>query len=186
MDLEGAGIDYVDDGGRYADFHALRHTTASFLAATACHPKTAQQILRHSDVNLTLSKYSHILRGQESAAIANLPDLSGPFQEQQKATGTDNATACGNDSASCLALSRGKQRIKVNGNERKQAGDIDKATHDKQALECNKTKLKACRSTLPKEGVEPSPCCQDGILNPARLPIPPLRRFLPFTIGAII
>ena len=28
---------------------------------------------------------------------------------------------------------------------------------------------------MPKEGVEPSPCCQDGILNPARLPVPPLR-----------
>jgi hypothetical protein len=30
---------------------------------------------------------------------------------------------------------------------------------------------------MPKEGVEPSPCCQDGILNPARLPVPPLRLF---------
>ena len=30
---------------------------------------------------------------------------------------------------------------------------------------------------MPKEGLEPSPCCQDGILNPARLPIPPLRLF---------
>ncbi len=28
---------------------------------------------------------------------------------------------------------------------------------------------------MPEEGLEPSPCCQDGILNPARLPIPPLR-----------
>ncbi len=30
-------------------------------------------------------------------------------------------------------------------------------------------------TSLPEEGLEPSPCCQDGILNPARLPIPPLR-----------
>jgi hypothetical protein len=30
---------------------------------------------------------------------------------------------------------------------------------------------------MPKEGVGPSPCCQDGILNPARLPVPPLRLF---------
>ena len=29
---------------------------------------------------------------------------------------------------------------------------------------------------LPEVGIEPTPCCQDGILNPARLPIPPLRR----------
>ena len=29
---------------------------------------------------------------------------------------------------------------------------------------------------LPKEGLEPSLPCENGILNPARLPIPPLRR----------
>ena len=28
---------------------------------------------------------------------------------------------------------------------------------------------------MPKEGIEPSPPCGDGILNPARLPVPPLR-----------
>ncbi len=30
-------------------------------------------------------------------------------------------------------------------------------------------------TSLPEEGLEPSPGCPDGILNPARLPIPPLR-----------
>lgn len=40
-----------------------------------------------------------------------------------------------------------------------------------------------CRkSLLPKEGLEPSPPCEDRILRPARLPIPPLRR-LYLTIG---
>ena len=38
------------------------------------------------------------------------------------------------------------------------------------------------RGALPEEGLEPSPCCQDGILNPARLPIPPLR----LDLGVII
>jgi len=174
-DSEAAGIEYVDEAGRYADFHSLRHTTASLLAATGCHPKTAQQILRHSDVNLTLSKYSHVLRGQESAAIANLPDLPGPFQQEQRATGTDDAIAGENVLASCLALHCEKQRISANGNERNQAGDTDKPNHVKRALDCEKTQLQAHRKALPKEGIEPSPCCQDGILNPARLPVPPLR-----------
>ncbi len=31
--------------------------------------------------------------------------------------------------------------------------------------------------SLPKEGLEPSLPCGNGILNPARLPIPPLRLF---------
>jgi hypothetical protein len=47
--------------------------------------------MRHSDINLTMSRYTHIFRGQESEAINKLPDLSFPSQEKQKsaATGTD-------------------------------------------------------------------------------------------------
>jgi len=41
-DLEDAGIPWEDAAGRFADFHALRHTTGSFLAAVGVHPKVAQ------------------------------------------------------------------------------------------------------------------------------------------------
>jgi len=88
-DLTDAGIAYVDDAGRYADFHALRHTTGSWLAANGVHPKVAQAIMRHSDINLTMSRYTHIFRGQEAAAVAKLPDLTTPDRQSQKATGTD-------------------------------------------------------------------------------------------------
>ncbi len=88
-DLEDAGIPYVDEFERYADFHSLRHTTGSLLAASGAHPKVAQSIMRHSDINLTMSLYTHTLRGQESEAIGNLPDLSFPSIGKQKATGTD-------------------------------------------------------------------------------------------------
>ncbi len=30
--------------------------------------------------------------------------------------------------------------------------------------------------SVPEDGVEPSPHCWDGILSPARLPVPPLGR----------
>jgi len=91
-DLEAAKIPYVDDAGRYADFHALRHSTGSLLVASGAHPKIVQSIMRHSDINLTMSRYTHIFRGQESKAVADLPDLSLPSKEKQKAvaTGTDN------------------------------------------------------------------------------------------------
>ena len=89
-DLADAGIPYVDDAGRYADFHSLRHTTGSLLAASGVHPKVAQSILRHSDINLTMSRYSHVLRGQESEAIEGLPDFSLPSSQSQRATGTDS------------------------------------------------------------------------------------------------
>jgi len=105
-DLEAAGIPYRDDAGRYADFHSLRHTTGSLLAASGVHPKVAQEILRHSDINLTLGHYTHTLRGQESDAINKLPDFSTPDKQSQKKTGTDDMNVT-TDSvlASCLALS---------------------------------------------------------------------------------
>jgi len=62
-DLEAAKSPYVDDAGRYADFHALRHSTGSLLAASGVHPKVVQSIMRHSDINLTMSRYTHIFRG---------------------------------------------------------------------------------------------------------------------------
>jgi len=91
-DLEDAKIPYVDDAGRYADFHALRHTTGSFLVASGAHPKVVQSIMRHSDINLTMGRYTHIFRGQESKAVAKLPDLSLSSKKKQTttATGTDD------------------------------------------------------------------------------------------------
>ena len=91
-DLKAAGIPYVDESGRYADFHSLRHTNGSWLAANNVHPKVAQSILRHSDINLTMSRYTHTLTGQEARAVAGLPDLSLPSSQHQAnvATGTDN------------------------------------------------------------------------------------------------
>lgn len=83
-DLADAGIPYVDESGRYADFHALRHTTGSLLAAAGVHPKVIQSIMRHSDINLTMSRYTHIFRGQESEAIAKLPDLGASSKEQRE------------------------------------------------------------------------------------------------------
>ena len=74
-DLAAAGLAYVDATGRYADFHSLRHTCGSLLAAAGAHPKVAQAILRHSDINMTLSRYSHVFAAQAAAAVAALPSL---------------------------------------------------------------------------------------------------------------
>jgi len=109
-DLEAAGIPYVDESGRYADFHSLRHTTGTLLAAAGVHPKVAQSLMRHSDINLTMSRYTHTLLGQESAAVESLPDLSLPSTNRQRAvaTGTDEKNL-----ACYLALQDGKQRTSV-------------------------------------------------------------------------
>ena len=71
----------------------------------------------------------------------------------------------------------------TDGGNRRISADVDgQTTGDgrrrenvtKHPLEAQKPHLEA----MPKEGIEPSPCCQDGILNPARLPIPPLRQLV--------
>ena len=98
-DLSDVGIPYVDEAGRYADFHALRHSTGSLLAASGAHPKIVQSLMRHSDINLTMSRYTHVFRGQESEAVANLPDLSSPSKEQQRLMGTDDRAAESAESA---------------------------------------------------------------------------------------
>jgi len=87
-DLAEADIPYVLDG-LYFDFHALRHQTGTLLAASGVHPKIAQKIMRHSDINLTLSRYTHTLTGQEADAVASLPDLSSLQKKGNVATGTD-------------------------------------------------------------------------------------------------
>jgi len=69
-DLKAAKIDYEVDG-RFADWHSLRHTTASLLIESGANPKTVQRIMRHSTADLTLSKYTHLYAGQVKETIEN-------------------------------------------------------------------------------------------------------------------
>ena len=91
-DLKASGIDYVDESGRFADFHGLRHVFGSALAKAGVHPKVAQELMRHSDINLTMGIYTHTPTGQLSQAVNSMSDLSLPSSQKQpqKATGTDN------------------------------------------------------------------------------------------------
>ncbi len=92
-DIEDAGIDLQDNGEGVIDFYSLRHSTASLLAASGVNPKTAQKIMRHSDINLTMSRYTHVFRGAESEAVESMPDFSSQGRQRQVATGTDGKPA---------------------------------------------------------------------------------------------
>ena len=108
-DLADAKIPYCVDE-KYADFHALRHTTGSLLAAAGVHVKLIQTIMRHSDINLTMSRYTHIFAGQESDAINALPDLSLPSESQRQVkTGTYDSVA--DSLCSKLALKCGEKEV---------------------------------------------------------------------------
>ena len=131
-DLAAVGIPYTDESGRVADFHSLRHTTGSLLAASGVHPKVAQTLMRHSKIELTLGRYSHVYAGQETEAIKSLPDLSLPSKQAQRAiaTGTDNVSL-----SSCLALGCEKRTTSDYTGERKNEKGANSQSAAKATIE---------------------------------------------------
>lgn len=85
---------YRDEAERVADYHSLRHTFISNLAASGVHPKTAQSLARHSTISLTLDRYTHLALGRQTEALEFLPDLTAPVGDGQalRATGTDDSS----------------------------------------------------------------------------------------------
>ncbi len=86
---------FEDAAGRRFDFHALRHQFISNLAAAGVHPKVAQELARHSDIRLTLDRYTHLGLHDQAAALDLLPGLPSPGPQTDApalaATGTDGS-----------------------------------------------------------------------------------------------
>ena len=91
-DCRAAGVAYCDDSGRYADFHAWRHSFVSALAKANVSVKLAQTLARHSDPKLTLNTYTHVGLYDTSTALESLPGIDKPQGQNAMAlkTGTDN------------------------------------------------------------------------------------------------
>lgn len=105
-DLERAGIAERDERGQVVDFHALRGTLGTRLAAAGVAPQVAKGIMRHSDYRTTVRHYHHLtLHDQRRAletALARVPELaaegtSGGFLELAEG-GTPNGTPGGTSS----------------------------------------------------------------------------------------
>jgi integrase len=54
--------------------HSLRHTFATTLAEKGVHPATAQKMLGHSDIRMTLAIYTHATDGMQDAATNALEE----------------------------------------------------------------------------------------------------------------
>ena len=89
-DLAAAEIEYETHDG-VADFHALRHGYLTRLARSGVHPKTMQDLARHSTVTLTLDRYSHLSLVDLSAGLDALdaPAAKRDDADAVRATGTD-------------------------------------------------------------------------------------------------
>ncbi len=91
-------LKYRDSQGRYADFHANRHTFITNLGRAGVIPKTAQTLARHSDIRLTMNVYSHTDLAERADAVRRLPGLwehSGSAPESQD--GTDGQSVAQSD-----------------------------------------------------------------------------------------
>lgn len=58
--------------GDNRSFHTLRHTHASWLLKQGVHPKIVSERLGHSNINITLNTYSHLLPNLQKEVISKL------------------------------------------------------------------------------------------------------------------
>ena len=91
-------LKYHDSDGRYADFHALRHTYLSRLGRSGASAKAMQRLARHTTVELTIGRYTHANLFDLSAAVDRLPplplgDSPNKSAAELRATGTDGVQA---------------------------------------------------------------------------------------------
>src|SRR5205823_2557972 len=71
--LARAGVSYKDDQGRQADFHALRRSLNTHLAQRAVDPQTRKEMMRHSELRLTLDVYTDKGMLPMAEAVEKLP-----------------------------------------------------------------------------------------------------------------
>jgi integrase len=74
-DLERAGIEYKDERGRQADFHALRMSYNMMLARQDVPIRVAKELMRHTDIRLTAEVYNDPKVYDLHAAIEALPRI---------------------------------------------------------------------------------------------------------------
>lgn len=76
-DLALAGIPDKDEAGRYVDFHSLRVSLSTMLAANRVSPRAAQALMRHTDPRLTASVYTDEKLLPLAAELVNVPAIPG-------------------------------------------------------------------------------------------------------------
>ena len=95
----------VDADGYVVDVHAMRHTTAAHLAKAGVAPRTAQAILRHSDIRLTFGSYTDPRLLDTREALDALPSfMPAPDPKRLRATGTMNHTASADAKVEALGV----------------------------------------------------------------------------------
>lgn len=82
VDLAAAGIEYETSDG-FADFHSLRTLYITGLFRAGVHPRIAQQLARHSTIELTMQTYTRVASEEVLQAVAR---LAVPVEEAKRGT----------------------------------------------------------------------------------------------------
>jgi len=72
-DLKAAGIPLLDERGYRVDFHALRHTYGTNLRLAGVDPRVTMECMRHSEIGLTMQRYTDVGQLPVAEAVAKLP-----------------------------------------------------------------------------------------------------------------
>ncbi len=134
-DLAKAGIAYQDAAGLFFDFHSLRHQFITTLTRSRVHPKEAQILARHSTIQLTMDRYTHLGLVDARDALENLPPLPGAVSaepEQAKATGTEGDVGKKYGPGYGPAPDALRPSSSLSGNEDEDPEEDDKAQKPKQ------------------------------------------------------
>ncbi len=76
-DCEAAGVEVENHKGKI-QFHGLRNTCGSYLAARGVQANTIKDIMRHQDIRLTMDRYVRELDGATKQAVNKLPRFAKP------------------------------------------------------------------------------------------------------------
>jgi hypothetical protein len=127
---------YEDAGGRAFYFHATRHSCITLLPRSGVHPKMAQDLARHSTIDLTMNRYSHLRLQDHAAALAALPSLlPGAPQGEAPALAASGADGPGGERELPPAYRKGEPggdslRVSESG----EGGDAEGATGHKRPI----------------------------------------------------
>ena len=161
-DLERVGIPFRTDAG-VADFHAAgRHTHITELLRNGVSLPEAKELARHSDVKMTM-KYTHIGIADQARAVANLPSPRSTASARRQSAGSEPRALqmrCVSGGAGCQDMATSVIGGKTQSKQKSPKGrNLGSGSH-----------RAAFDDKVPEVGLEPTPCCQDWILSPARLP----------------
>ena len=103
VDAERVGVAYRDERGRYADFHALRYTWATFMRKHGIADNFARKQMRHQTIRQT-DGYTDDMQLPIYDSIKNLPRLVGYTQLYAQISG-----AAGQNGSQAVASGEGKK-----------------------------------------------------------------------------